>query len=245
MSNKFSPSKETILADLSYFKNKFELLSWNDKNKIDRIKFYVELYKKNRFIKTNDIKPEYNDMIDEIITYLIVFNIIKKSYFNFGDDLFLDCKYFSYINEILFVKFDIIIKKILGKYLNIPSIIENIPNIPNITNTFIFGSAFNQPIEFNTSENYTERKPNEYDITQEHLDLFHEMIEPYNLYFNLDKCIGKLCDIYKRLYADRHYRVIDILCVMNQITDNSYPNTNLNKVIGNSDLQRFLMDFID
>ena len=64
-----------------------------------------------------------------------------------------------------------------------------------------------------------------------------------HMYHHLPEYIVELCRAFERLYGQRHQNIIHILTFMEQIEDKVSPN--LNQVIVNKDLGRYLMEFIN
>jgi hypothetical protein len=64
-----------------------------------------------------------------------------------------------------------------------------------------------------------------------------------HMYHHLPEYIVELCRAFERLYGQRHKKIIHILTFMEQIEDKVSPN--LNQVIVNKDLGRYLMEFIN
>ena len=64
-----------------------------------------------------------------------------------------------------------------------------------------------------------------------------------HMYHHLPEYIVELCRVFERLYGQRHKKIIHILTFMEQIEDKVSPN--LNQVIVNKDLGRYLMGFIN
>ena len=65
----------------------------------------------------------------------------------------------------------------------------------------------------------------------------------FHMYHHLPEYIVELCRAFERLYGQRHQKIIHILTFMEQIEDKVSPN--LNQVIVNKDLGRYLMEFIN
>jgi hypothetical protein len=70
-----------------------------------------------------------------------------------------------------------------------------------------------------------------------------EKMDPYEMYANLPNYIVQLCDACERLYGRRHERIYKTLAFMEQTEDKVSPN--LNQIIVNKDLGRYLMEFIN
>jgi len=65
----------------------------------------------------------------------------------------------------------------------------------------------------------------------------------FHIYHHLPEDIVELCRAFERLHGQRHKNIIHILTFMEQIEDKVSPN--LNQVIVNKDLGRYLMEFIN
>ena len=65
----------------------------------------------------------------------------------------------------------------------------------------------------------------------------------FYIYHHLTEDIVELCRAFERLHGQRHKNIIHILTFMEQIEDEVSPN--LNQVIVNKDLGRYLMEFIN
>ncbi|MFM2009756.1 MAG: hypothetical protein RLZZ479_146 [Bacteroidota bacterium] len=70
-----------------------------------------------------------------------------------------------------------------------------------------------------------------------------EKMNPHEIYANLPNYIVQLCDACERLYGKRHERIYKTLAFMEQTEDKVSPN--LNQIIVNKDLGRYLMGFIN
>jgi hypothetical protein len=86
-------------------------------------------------------------------------------------------------------------------------------------------------------------RSNQYSGMNDDLYYIKSVTCPFYMYQHLSKSIVKLCYAFERLYGKRQERIIRILTFMEQIEDKVSPN--LNQVIVNKDLGRYLMGFIN
>lgn len=86
---------------------------------------------------------------------------------------------------------------------------------------------------------------NEYEYQAMHADLEYikSATSPFHMYDHLQEDIGRLCKTYERLYGDRDLRILGLIGCLEQMEDKVSPN--LNQVIVNRDLGRYLMGFIN
>jgi hypothetical protein len=84
---------------------------------------------------------------------------------------------------------------------------------------------------------------NVYTGMQKDAHFLDEKMDPYEIYANLPNYIVQLCDACERLYGKRHERIYKTLKFMEQTEDKVSPN--LNQIIVNRDLGRYLMEFIN
>lgn len=84
---------------------------------------------------------------------------------------------------------------------------------------------------------------NIYSGMQKDARFLDEKMDPYEIYANLPNYIVQLCDACERLYGKRHERIYKTLAFMEQTEDKVSPN--LNQIIVNRDLGRYLMEFIN
>ena len=88
--------------------------------------------------------------------------------------------------------------------------------------------------------NYLNQYPEKYDD----IDYIESVTtSALHMYHHLPEYIVELCRAFERLYGQRHKKIIHILTFMEQIEDKVSPN--LNQVIVNKDLGRYLMGFIN
>ena len=88
--------------------------------------------------------------------------------------------------------------------------------------------------------NYLNSYPEKYDD----IDYIESVTtSAHHMYHHLPEYIVELCRAFERLYGQRHKKIIHILTFMGQIEDKVSPN--LNQVIVNKDLGRYLMGFIN
>lgn len=84
---------------------------------------------------------------------------------------------------------------------------------------------------------------NKYTGMNDDLKYIEDATSPYHMYDHLPEYIERLCDTYERLYGYRHERILGILACLEQMEDKVSPN--LNQVIVNRDLDRYLLEFIN
>ena len=93
---------------------------------------------------------------------------------------------------------------------------------------------------FNSTSTYL----NQYSGMNDDIDYIKSVTtSSVHMYHHLREYIVELCKAFERLYGKRQERIIDILTFMEQIEDKVSPN--LNQVIVNKDLGRYLMGFIN
>lgn len=97
----------------------------------------------------------------------------------------------------------------------------------------------------NKNDDYSLRgyRMNTYSGMQKDARFLDEKMDPYEIYANLPNYIVQLCDACERLYGKRHERIYKTLAFMEQTEDKVSPN--LNQIIVNRDLGRYLMEFIN
>lgn len=78
---------------------------------------------------------------------------------------------------------------------------------------------------------------------QNDLCFLDEKTDPHEMYEHLPEYIEQLCDVCERLYGKRQERIYKTLAFMEQMEYKVSPN--LNQIIVNSDLGRYLMGFIN